>query len=95
MAGTRVFPHIKEIRAYVTDSVRLATQDQGADCHDVEDEHWINGYPTPVANPMSVHPMYAATRKSWGINALGTMVVEVCKLVSVLLFASLRSKTVH
>jgi L-rhamnonate dehydratase len=43
-------------------------KDQGADCHDVDDEHWINGHPTPIANPMSGHPQYAATRKSWGIN---------------------------
>ena len=28
----------------------------GADCHDVGDHHWINGYPLPVANPMSVYP---------------------------------------
>ena len=28
----------------------------GADCHDVDDKHWINGYPQPVANPMSMYP---------------------------------------
>ena len=39
--------------------------------------HRINGYPTPIANPMSGYPMYAGTRKTWGINALGTLVVEV------------------
>lgn len=49
----------------------------GADCHDVDDHHWINGYPTPVANPMSSYPRYKAQRKSWGINALGSTVVEV------------------
>lgn len=41
------------------------------------DQHWINGYPTPVANPMSVHPRYHDYRKSWGINAMGGVVVEV------------------
>ena len=49
----------------------------GADCHDVVDEHWINGYPTPVATPMSKYPRYHDYRKSWGINALGGVVVEV------------------
>merc|ERR1719199_2381817 len=49
--------------------------------------HWINGNlplgPAgqqellPIANPMSVHPMYKRHRKSWGINAMGSMVVEI------------------
>ena len=72
----RLFPKIKVVRAYVTE--KAAEQaNQGADCHDVSDDHWIDGYPTPVANPMSAYPLYAASRKSWGINALGTLVVEV------------------
>ena len=41
------------------------------------DEHWINGYPRPIANPMSPYPSYHDYRKSWGINALGSVVVEV------------------
>ena len=49
----------------------------GADCHDVADHHWINGHPTPIANPMSMYPQYQTYRKSWGINALGSVVVEV------------------
>lgn len=80
-AGTRKFPRIKQIRAYTTKEVAASEKDegkdQGADCHDVQDEHWINGFPTPIANPMSGYPMYAGTRKTWGINALGTLVVEV------------------
>ncbi|XP_069130861.1 L-rhamnonate dehydratase-like [Argopecten irradians] len=71
---SRSFPRIKAVRAYVSEA---KAGDQGADCHDVDDKHWINGYPMPVANPMSVYPQYAPFRKSWGINALGTMVVEV------------------
>ena len=58
-------------------SNNTTSKDQGADCHDVEDTHWINGYPTPIANPMSGYDQYAATRKSWGINALGSLVVEI------------------
>ena len=35
---TKVFPRIKQLRAY---TVEAGDADQGADCHDVEDEHWI------------------------------------------------------
>ena len=80
--STRQFPRIKVVRAYVTEP----GGDQGADCHDVADEHWINGHPHPVANPMSGYELYQKYRKSWGINALGTMVVEV--RISCLLFFS-------
>jgi L-rhamnonate dehydratase len=80
-AATRVFPLIKQIRAYVVEKPAPKEGEDdaafGADCHDVEDEHWINGYPTPIANPMSSYKQYAGARKSWGINALGTLVVEV------------------
>ncbi|KAL3852409.1 hypothetical protein ACJMK2_016058 [Sinanodonta woodiana] len=68
------FPRIKCVRAYVSEK---ATAGQGADCHDVDDGHWINGNPTPIANPMSCYELYTHTRKSWGINALGTLVVEI------------------
>ena len=71
----RKFPRIKAVRAYATD--KATKGDQGADCHDVDDKHWINGYPTPVANPMSGYEQYATFRKSWGINAIGSLVVEV------------------
>eukprot|EP00731_Ephydatia_muelleri_P036116 Em0202g6a len=67
------FPRVKEVRAYT----KKASSDQGADCHDVEDKHWINGHPVPIANPMSCYPLYQAHRKSWGINALGSIIVEV------------------
>ncbi|PAA85515.1 hypothetical protein BOX15_Mlig017110g3 [Macrostomum lignano] len=74
-------PRIREVRAYVRDQLKAAVTNsgdrQGADCHDVDDRHWINGYPTPIANPMSCYSQYRATRKSWGINALGSMIVEV------------------
>lgn len=68
--GTRVFPKIKFVRAYTAKEKELSgsTQDQGADCHDVDDEHWINGFPTPIANPMSGYAQYAGTRKSWGLD---------------------------
>ena len=77
---TKIFPRIKTIRAYVSGGASTVQNDkmqQGADCHDVEDEHWINGHPTPIANPMSGYSQYAGARKSWGINALGSLIVEV------------------
>jgi L-rhamnonate dehydratase len=70
---SRQLPRVKEVRAYVME----AKGGHGADCHDVQDKHWIDGYPVPIANPMSGYSIYAQSRKSWGINALGTLVVEV------------------
>src|SRR5207244_4047160 len=37
--------------------------------------HWI--VDSPIANPMSVYEKYRASRTSWGINALGTVLVQV------------------
>ncbi|CAH1800537.1 unnamed protein product [Owenia fusiformis] len=72
--GTRVFPRVKTVRALI----QTDTSDHGADCHNVEDEHWLNAFPTPISTPMSVHDLYKARRKSWGINALGpSMVIEI------------------
>uniref|UniRef100_A0A0B7BEW8 Mandelate racemase/muconate lactonizing enzyme C-terminal domain-containing protein n=1 Tax=Arion vulgaris TaxID=1028688 RepID=A0A0B7BEW8_9EUPU len=71
---SRQFPKIKSVRALCQQGSR---GDQGADCHDVKDSHWLNCGLAPIATPMSCHPQYAGTRKSWGINALGTLAVEV------------------
>lgn len=47
----------------------------GADYHDQAGrEHWIDGQ---IATPMSKYPEYRATRSSFGLNVLGTCVVEV------------------
>ena len=46
----------------------------GADYHDQPGEHWIDGQ---IATPMSKYPEYRARRSSFGINVLGTLVVEV------------------
>ena len=105
--ATKIFPRIKEVRAYVVDNPAAPTAsaekfEGGADCHDVEDAHWINGNlgpdRLPIANPMSVWEQYKvpptskltlafssfdklalpqARRTSWGINALGSFVVEI------------------
>ncbi len=59
---------IADVRAYIVDS-------GGADYHDQAQGHWI--IDTPIANPMSVYEEYKASRTSWGINALGSVIVEV------------------
>lgn len=58
---------IAAIRAYVVEG-------GGADYHDQSAEHWIV---KQIATPMSIYPEYKATRTSFGINALKTLVVEV------------------
>ena len=37
--------------------------------------HWLTD--TVIANPMSVHPEYKTRRSSWGIDALGSVFVEI------------------
>jgi len=61
---------IQEVRAYVIDDSEM-----GADYHNQRGGHWI--IDLPVANPMSVYKDFKAKRTSWGINALGTVVVQV------------------
>src|SRR4029453_3336193 len=61
---------IQEVRAYV-----IAASEMGADYHNQQGSHWI--IDLPIANPMSVYEEYKAERTSWGINALGTVVVQV------------------
>src|SRR5690606_1887248 len=60
---------VRELRAYVIDP-----GESGADYHNQQRGHWI--VDTCIANPMSVYEPYKASRISWGINALGTVVVE-------------------
>ena len=77
--AARSFPRIATLKAYVADAAHTGQDGgQGADCHDVPIEHWINGVtPMPIANPMSPYPKFSKARTSWGINALGSCIVEV------------------
>jgi L-rhamnonate dehydratase len=61
------FPRIAAVRA-------LVLSGGGADYHDQAQGHWIDGQ---IATPMSVYEDFRATRSSFGLNALGTVVVEV------------------
>jgi len=61
------FPLIKAVRAYVV-------RGGGADYHDQGEGHWIDDH---IATPMSRYPEYRQSRQSFGINVLGTLVVEI------------------
>ncbi|MES1198665.1 MAG: L-rhamnonate dehydratase [Pseudomonadota bacterium] len=60
-------PKIKEVRAYVV-------RGGGADYHDQGDSHWIDDH---IATPVARYPEYRQSRRSFGINVLGTLVVEI------------------
>src|SRR5579872_5959329 len=60
-------PKIAHIRAFVM-------RGGGADYHDQGGGHWIDDH---IATPMSRYPEYRQSRQSFGINVLGTLVVEI------------------
>jgi len=60
-------PTIRAIRA-------LTVRGGGADYHDQDAGHWIDDH---IATPMSRYPEYRQSRQSFGINVLGTLVIEV------------------
>ena len=61
------FPPIRQVRAFVI-------RGGGADYHDQQGGHWIDDH---IATPMSRYPEYRQSRRSFGINVLGTLVVEI------------------
>lgn len=58
---------IRQVRAYVY-------RGGGGDYHDQDSRHWIDDH---VATPMARYPAYRQSRRSFGLNVLGTLVVEV------------------
>lgn len=67
---------IKEVRAFIfSDDDDEKEQGGGADCHKQAAGHWI--VDSDIANPMSVYEQYRASRTSWGIDAMGSVIVEV------------------
>lgn len=60
-------PIIKNVRAFTV-------RGGGADYHDQGESHWINDH---IATPMGRYPEYRKSRQSFGINVLGTLVVEI------------------
>ncbi|WP_375423440.1 L-rhamnonate dehydratase [uncultured Friedmanniella sp.] len=67
MGRTRRASTIAQVRAYVV-------KGQGADYHDQARGHWIDDH---IATPMAVYPEYRDSRQSFGINVLGTLVIEI------------------
>ena len=60
-------PTIQHVRAFTV-------RGGGADYHDQAGGHWIDDH---IATPMSRYPEYHQSRQSFGINVLGTLVVEL------------------
>lgn len=60
-------PTIREVRA-------TTVRGKGADYHDQSGYHWIDDH---IATPMAVYPEYRQSRQSFGLNVLGTLVVEI------------------
>lgn len=60
-------PTIKHVRAFTV-------RGGGADYHDQPDGHWIDDH---ISTPMARYPEYRQSRRSFGIDVLGTLVVEV------------------
>ncbi len=64
------FPKIKDVRAFVLDQ-----KGSGGDYHDRETGHWL--VDSLISTPMSGYPNYKASRTSFGINVMNSIVVEV------------------
>ncbi|WP_210771407.1 L-rhamnonate dehydratase [Streptomyces albidus (ex Kaewkla and Franco 2022)] len=59
---------IRHLRAFTVDA------QGGADYHDQPAGHWIDDH---IATPMSVYPEYRQSRQSFGLDVLGSLVIEV------------------
>ena len=67
---------IEKVRAFTfADDDDEKNSGGGADCHKQAKGHWI--VDSDIANPMSVYEEYRQSRTSWGIDAMGTIIVEV------------------
>ncbi len=62
-------------RDEITDVRAFVVEGAGGDYHDRAEGHWL--IDTLIANPMSRYPEYKASRTSWGISVLGSIVVEI------------------
>lgn len=68
-------PTIRSIRAYSMGGAAAKVHGQGGgDYHDQGKGHWIDDH---IATPMSKYKEYEQSRQSFGLNVLGTLVVEV------------------
>ncbi len=58
---------IRQVRAFVV-------REGGGDYHDQKPGHWIDDH---IATPMAKYPAYRSSRQAFGLNVLGTLVVEI------------------
>lgn len=68
--SVRQFPTIKAIRSYVIGGVG-----SGGDYHNVKGGHWL--IDSDISTPCSQWSQYRKSRTSWGINVLGSFLVEI------------------
>jgi L-alanine-DL-glutamate epimerase-like enolase superfamily enzyme len=61
---------IIDVRAFLVEA-----RGAGGDYHARDPGHWL--IDTMIANPMSGYPEYRASRTSWGIAVLGSIVIEI------------------
>jgi L-rhamnonate dehydratase len=60
-------PTIRHVRAFTV-------RGGGADYHDQGADHWIDDH---ISTPMARYPEYRKSRQSFGLNVLGSLVVEI------------------
>jgi L-rhamnonate dehydratase len=64
-------PTIKHIRAWV---MQGDAGGGGGDYHDQKGGHWIDDH---ISTPMGRYPQYRGSRQSFGLNVLGSLIVEI------------------
>ncbi|KAI6768242.1 hypothetical protein HG530_006251 [Fusarium avenaceum] len=70
MTSVRDFPKIKAIRSFIIGGVG-----SGGDYHNVKGGHWL--IDSDISTPASKWDQYKKSRTSWGINVLGSFLVEI------------------
>lgn len=71
----RTLPRITSIRAFSMGGATATIHGQGGgDYHDQGKGHWIDDH---IATPMSKYKDYEQSRQSFGLNVLGTLVVQI------------------
>lgn len=74
MENIMTLPKIKHVRAWFIGGATAEKGAGGGDYHDQGGNHWIDDH---IATPMSKYRDYEQSRQSFGINVLGTLIVEV------------------
>ncbi|KAG6291175.1 hypothetical protein E4U09_004066 [Claviceps aff. purpurea] len=69
-SSVRDFPTIKAVRSFVVGGVG-----SGGDYHNVQGGHWL--IDSDISTPCSRWEQYRKSRTSWGINVLGSILVEI------------------